>query len=192
MNSWIYRLCLVTQIALLSACIPHSQHPITPAHEHPVDTSLLGSWYWRQENETGFVHVGLDFRSKLLRVVMVDLDRSSELELSEFLGHTSTLGENLYLNLRWLRTKNEVDGYLFVKYRPEGESLAISLADTQVLEEAVKKGLLQGVVPDGGGHARAVRITESGEGLRRFLIENDGRLFPKAQWILRLPLPQEN
>ena len=176
---------------LLSACVPQAERPLTEPYEQPLDRSLLGSWFWRHGSETGFLHVGLDFRSGLLRLVMLDFNRDSELEVSEFVGHTSILGAHRYLNLKWLRPEDGITGYLFVQYRREHDALAISIADSRVFEEAVEGGVLQGVLKPKNKLFGSVRITAAATELQRFLMENDDRLFPEYQRVRRLPLPGE-
>jgi hypothetical protein len=59
---------------LMGACIPYSVNSLTDPDKEKMDSFLCGSWYWRDENEAGFVHIGLEENSGLLHVIMLDRD----------------------------------------------------------------------------------------------------------------------
>ena len=58
-------------LVLIAGCIPYSDTPLTDPHKEPMDTALYGTWFWRDGNETGYVHIGLDKESRLVRVIMI-------------------------------------------------------------------------------------------------------------------------
>ena len=54
-------------------------------------------------------------------------------------------GNTTRRDLKWIRPADEVPGYLFVKYTVEGESLAFSLIEFDIVENAIKNGSLKGL-----------------------------------------------
>ncbi len=167
------------------ACIPVSEHPLSPPDPDKIDASVFGTWFWKEKNETGFVHIGKDENTGLLKVIMIDRDDDAEMEVSEFSGHTSSIGENAYFNLKWVRPENENKGYLFVKYVVKADGLAISLPDQDVLEKAVATGIIKGTV-EREGFLSSVRISDEPEKIRKLFVEKDGELFRESNVLKRL------
>ena len=60
-------------------CVSDSKNPLTNPDKEQIDASILGTWAWEDEKESGFIHIGLDKRSKLLRLIMVDFDKDKAL-----------------------------------------------------------------------------------------------------------------
>lgn len=174
---------------LITGCVPLSDNPLTDRDKENMDSSLYGTWYWKAENESGYLHIGLDHGSKLLRIVMLDIDKQAELELSEFLGHTSVLGENKYLNLKEVSLANKAgSGYLFVKYDTQGDVVAISILGNNTVKKAIEEGKLKGHVIK-NKWSSSVRVTEDQEKLQRFILENDTELFRETNYLRRIELP---
>ena len=172
-------------------CIPYSDNPLTAPGAEKIDLSILGTWFWTNDKESGYIHIGLDRKSRLLRLLMLELERDGELEVSEFSGHTSSLGGNRYLNLKWLHpAQDDPSGYMFVKYGVNPDSLGIALMDCDVVETAIEKGSLRGKV-EKHGESLSVRITEGQEKLRKFILRNDKKLFPEMKYVKKLVLPNE-
>ena len=174
---------------LLPGCIPHTDNPITDPDKEQIDPLILGTWFWNEENESGYIHIGLDEKSKLLRVVMLDYDNNRELEVSEFSGYTSSLHGNNYLNLNWLRpVQDQISGYMLVKYTVTAEKLGIAMMDRGTAKTAVTGGLLQGTV-DEDDMLSPIHITAGQNELQEFILRNDKALFPEMKTIQRLNLP---
>ena len=191
------RCFLITFLCIfIGACIPYSDNPLTDPNSEKMDSVIYGTWFWKEEHESGYIHVGLDEESKLLRVVMLDIDAVGHLDISEFSGHTSVLGNNKYLNLKWIRPADEVPGYLFVKYTVEGESLAFSLIEFDIVENAIKDGSLKGSIDEdkGGSPFRVteVHVTEEQKKLQEFVVRNDKELFKEKTHLYRLTLPNKS
>ena len=94
------RYLIPLSIIFVLGCVPHSDNPLTPPGEEKLDSSVFGTWFWKNENESGYIHIGLDEKSKYLRLIMLELETDGELEVSEFSGHTSSLEGNTYFNLK--------------------------------------------------------------------------------------------
>ncbi len=167
-------------------CVVYSDHPITPEDKTAFDSLLFGTWFWNEKDEKGFLHFGIEEKSGLLHVMVVDLDKDGTQKVSEYLGHTSDLKGNKYLNLKQLRPDNKRKGYLFVKYRIKKNVLTISIIDNSTVEEAIKKGSLKGVVDD---EKSITRITEEQKKLQNFILKNDKKLFDEETSINRLSIP---
>jgi len=186
---WAARLALVCLFLWIPGCVPVSEHPLTDPSSGEKDPGLMGDWFHREGTEVIFLHVGFVKEPGLLRLVMIEYERQGVLKDSEWAGHVSRLDTNRYLNLRPVRPEPDTPGYLIVKYRIEGDRLCISLACEKAFEDAIHAGHLRGAVKK-EKLSSTVRITEKPEGLRRFVRENDRRLFPEEACLSRLTLPE--
>jgi len=184
-------LAIVVMVIFLGGCIPFSDNPLTDPNCEKIDTAIVGTWFWNEENDSGFVHIGLNKKSKLLQVIMIEHDKDGTIDVSEFNGHTSTLGINKYLNLKWVRPSDEPKGYLLIKYSTDGESLVISLLNAKVIENAIKEGALKGTVGK-EKYAYSLSITEEQKKLQQFVLKHDKELFQEKSNLNRLNLPQPN
>jgi len=79
----------------LGGCVPYSDNPLTDPNKEKIDRAILGTWFWNEESDSGFVHIGLNKESKLLQVIMIEHDKDGTIDVSEFNGHTSSLGNNV-------------------------------------------------------------------------------------------------
>ena len=181
-------LLIILSLIFTLGCVATSENPLTSPGKEKMDSSILGTWFWQDENESGYIHIGLDRESRLLRIMMLDFDRNGELEVSEFSGHTSSLEGNSYLNIEWVRPADEINGYMFLRYKVTEEKLGISLMDVDVVEEAIKAGSLKGVLKSRDGSS-CVRITEGQKKLQQFVLRNDEQLFNEMKYLHRLKLP---
>jgi len=184
--------CLIPLSLILAlGCVPHSDNPLTAPGTEKIDSSILGTWFWKNDVESGYIHIGLDQKLESLRVLMLEIERDGELQVSEFSGHTSSLAGNKYLNLKWVRPLHEeIKGYMFVKYVVSPDSLGIALMDGDVVERAIEKGSLKGKV-EKHGQSLSVRITEGQERLRKFILRKDKELFPEMKYVKKLELPNK-
>lgn len=182
-------LLIILSLIFLLGCVPYSENPLTDFNEKDIDSLLLGTWFWNEPNESGYIHIGPNEKSKLLRVMMVDFDRDMELEVSEFSGHTSSVGGNKYLNLKRVRpAEDEISGYMFVKYAVSPDSLGIAFIDTGVVTKAIKAGTLRGEI-NKKDLTSSIRITAEQKKLREFIIQKDKELFPEIKSLPKLNLP---
>lgn len=181
------RYLLATLIIILAqGCVPHSDKPLTDPDT--IDPSIIGTWFWKDDNESGYLHIGLDKQLKLLRVIMLDFDSRDELEDSEYTGHTSSLGGNSYINLKWVRPdQDEITGYMLIKYTVSEDSLGIAFMDKDIAEKAVMDGSLKGSVKD--EMFAPVHITEGQKQLQQFILQNDKELFTDMKYLQKLNLP---
>ena len=185
------KLLILSFILLMQGCIPQSVNPLTEPERDKLDTTLLGTWYWHDDNEAGYIHIGLDKKTGLLRLVMADTGSDGVLDVSEFVGHTSKLMGGKYLNIRYDYPKDDViAGYLLVKYIVLPHSLGIALMDREAAESAIETGELQGEVRRGG--PELIRITATPEALGKFVIHHNRELFPELKYLSRLELPKKN
>jgi len=184
-------LAILFMVIFLGGCVPYSDNPLTEPNCEKIDAAILGTWFWNEESDSGFIHIGLNKESKLLQVIMVEHDKDGTIDVSEFTGHTSSLGNNKYLNLKWVRPADEPKGYLLIKYSTEGESLAIFLLNAKVIENAIKEGSLKGTVGK-EKYAYSLSITEEQKKLQQFVLKHDKELFQEKSNLNRLNLPQPN
>jgi hypothetical protein len=182
-------LALLVLAILLGGCIAYSDNPLTDPNSERIDPPILGTWFWNEKSDSGFVHIGLNKESKQLQVIMIEHDKDGTIDVSEFKGHTSSLGNNKYLNLKWVRPGDEPNGYLLIKYSTKGASLTTSLLDVEVIKNAVKEGKLKGTVGK-EKYAPSISITEEQKKLQEFVLKHDKELFPEKSSLKRLNLPK--
>ena len=183
---------LGTLLVLLwaSSCVPYSDNPLTAPGVQDIDKSICGTWFWRDGDEQGYVHIGLDDESKLLRIVMLELGKGGQLDLSEYSAHTSLLGNNRYLNLKPLRAAGSDNGYIFVKYATSAEFLDISLMDINFVEKAVRDGLIKGALSEKAMYSSA-HITDTSRNLQSFFLKYDRDMFKEKKRLHKLNLPEQ-
>jgi hypothetical protein len=183
------RYFLITLLAVwVLGCIPDSDHPLTAPGKEPADPAILGTWFWKDKNETGYIHIGLDEKSRRLTLTMVDFDEDGAMETSVYSGHTSFLEENKYLNLKWAHPpQDELTGYIFVKYAVGADALGIALMDSEAVEKAIKDGALEGRLKKDKWFF-SVHITEGQKMLQSFVRKHDKRLFPEMKYMKKLTL----
>ena len=182
--------CLSTLFAAIlfstvAACVPFSDNPLTPPDPGKLDGAVFGTWCWKDKNETGFVHIGTDDKSGLLKVIMIEQDNDGELEISEFSGHTSAVGENRYFNLKWVRPESENKGYMFVKYELENDNIVISLLKEDGIEKAIEENILKGEIVR-EKFVSNVHITDEPEKIGKFFQEKGESLFEEGVALKRL------
>ena len=181
-------LLTILLLVLATACVPYSTHPLTPPDKVGLDQSIFGTWFWNEERESGYIHIGRDEKSGLLRVMMLSFDSGMELDVSEFSGHTSSLNGNQYLNLQWVDPPDEGSGYMFVKYTATADKLGISFMDSDPITAAIEQGVLQGEIKR-QRWATSVQVTAAPTELKQFVQNNEKELFPEMKYLPRLNLP---
>jgi hypothetical protein len=184
-----YLLVTIILVSLLG-CVPYSDNPLTDPGEQDIDSSIFGTWFWKEKDENGYIHIGIDEKSKLLRLVMLDFYKDGELEASEFSGHTSSLEKNRYLNLKEVSHEDEPAGYIFVKYSVNDEKLCISLIETDAVKKAITNGSLNGEVKK-EQWSSSIHITEEKKKLQQFILQNDKALFPETKCLRKLKTPDD-
>ncbi len=174
--------------ALLVGCIPYSLHPLTDPGAESLDPALIGSWYWSESGGHGYIHIGREEDGAGLRLVMLSIDNDGELELSQFSGHSSLLGERRYLNLKWQPPDPEDPDYLTVNYVIADGRLGIALMDNDPVIAAIGSGRLAGSVTKEGWFT-SVRVRAESEDWRRFVGAEHESLFPEVKFLDRLQPP---
>jgi hypothetical protein len=175
-------------ILLLTGCGVYSQHPITPFDKTQIDSKLFGSWFWLEKNESGYIHIGMDDKSERLKILMVGVNKDGEINIMEFEGHSSQVGENHYLNLKQIQPKAERnDNYMIIKYSITSNELKIGLMDDTVVAEAIKAKGLKGKV-EGKKYILNVYITEKEEVLQKFFLDHDSIIFHEMKALEKVDL----
>ena len=184
----VARLLLLALPALAAACVPDSRHPLTSFDSGSIDADLYGSWYWNDDQESGYLHFGREPESGKLLLLMVELNRDGELGITEMQGHTSRLGDNRYLNLKFIPSQDGIDGYLLIKYEITPKGLGIAFMDPGVVERGIAAGEVAGRAEQSGEFA-AIKLTASPQGLQQYIRDNDKALFADVKFLSRLQLP---
>ena len=173
----------------LSGCIPYADHTLTEPDKKQIDPSVLGTWFWKDKDESGYIHIGLDKETKLIRLIMIEMKKDGRLKSTELTGHTSSLAGNTYLNLKWKHPEDSKStGYMFMKYSVTSDGLGLGFMNGEVVEKVIEAGALKGKV-EKGKWLSSVYITQGGKKLQKFILKNDKTLFPEMKYLPRLKLP---
>lgn len=187
MGRWICLGVMMIGLVLTAGCLPYADHPLTPPGAQEIDARVLGTWYWNESEENGFVHIGQHKKNGLLQILMVEMDADGEIEVMEFSGHTSQIDDLLILNLQWVQPE-EAPGYFFVRYLPRVDALGIAIMAENPLEKAISDGTLVGeIIKKKWGDE--VHITADAATLRKFVVQNRASLFEEVKFLPRLSLP---
>lgn len=86
-SRWRISVCIAIVAAFFSGCVPSADQPLTDPGITAIDEALLGTWFWNEDAENGFVHIGTNSEGNRLRRLMVTRYRDGELDVAEFVGH---------------------------------------------------------------------------------------------------------
>jgi hypothetical protein len=184
------RLFLVILVLLSTSCIPYSDSPLSDQSKEVLDASIIGTWFWNEESDQGYVHIGKDTDDKTLLITMVEFKNDGRVVTTEFRGFTSKLSSQHFLNLAWTRPKESETGYFFMKYGISGGTLECSFPDLGFLADAVKSGALKGKILSPGELMPSIRIHADQTELRNFFLKNDAALFTNSSQLKKLALPK--
>jgi hypothetical protein len=178
-------------ILLLTGCVPYADTPLTDPGEQELDTAIMGTWYWKEAGNRGYLHIGREEDSGLLRCFLMDFDDDGELDLSAYEGHTSQLGGKRYLNVRVVGDNGKAaGGYLLVRYDVRPDALGLHVMESEPVKKAITAGTLEGVEKkQEGDWVGTLHITADREKLQAFVLENDAVLFSELKYMPRLNLP---
>ena len=185
----LYMLLQLMLVITMSACVPDSKNPLTAFDRDVMDASVYGTWFWKDELETGYLHFGRERESGLLQLMMVDLDNSGRINVTQMRGHTSQFGGNRYLNLKFVPPDEDIGEYILMKYEITEKGLGLAFMDPSVIEKAIEDNVLAGRV-EREGHVSSVHLTDTSNKLQQFVRKNDQALFPEMKFLPRLVLPQ--
>lgn len=173
-------------VLFTTGCITHFEHALSAPGQQELDMSVCGTWFMHKDKESVFIHIGKEYKTGLLTVVMVEYDSQDEIEISQWSGHTSRFDKADFLNLKEVVPKEKADeGYLFVKYQVINNYLHIYLMDDTIVEDAVKNGTLKGQMIKDKWSSSAY-VTQDQNKLQQFILANSDRLFKESEAFPRL------
>jgi hypothetical protein len=70
--------------SLTLGCVPFSDNSLSLPSDGKWDSRLHGTWHWRNANETIYMHFGLDEKSSLIRVMIIEFDKDGDLNHSVY------------------------------------------------------------------------------------------------------------
>lgn len=179
------RLILIV-IVLLSGCNLYSDNPLSDPTQETNDSPIIGTWFWNDESDSGFVHIGKDVDRKALIITMVEFKNDGRIETSEFKGHTSKLSSHRFLNLKWTRPQELDKGYFFIEYKVTDDILECSLLDAKIFEKAITTGSLDGEVLSPNGIMPTILIHAGQNELRQYIIQNEKVLIKDSIKLKRI------
>ena len=169
----------------MAACVPDSKNPLTAFDKDAMDVSVYGTWSWKDDEESGYLHFGQEPESGMLQLMMVELNSNGRINVTQMRGHTSQLGDSRYLNLKFVPADDDLREYIIMKYEISEKGLGVSFMDPSVIEKAIADNALAGRVEQ-KGHASSVHLLETSKQLQQFVRENDQTLFPEMKFLPRL------
>ncbi len=177
-------IAVLIAVMVLGGCVIESKNPLTKIGSKKLDNSIVGTWYWNQPNETGYIHIGLD-SEKRYKIVMVEINGSGGIKTRGFLAHSSALKTGNYLNVV-SQEKNSSKAFLFIRYEVSKEGLNLFLPDSSVFEKAVESKMLKAEFIKGKN--KGLVLLDSSKNLADFVVENDALLFPEGNLLRRIKL----
>ncbi len=177
-------IAVLIAVMVLGGCVIESKKPLTEIGSEKLDNSIIGTWYWNQPNETGYIHIGLD-SEKRFKIVMVEINGSGDIKTRDFLAHSSALKTGKYLNVV-SQGNNSSKAFLFIRYEVSKEGLNLFLPDSSVFEKAVESKMLKAEFIKGKN--KGLVLLDSSKNLADFVVENDALLFPEGNLLRRIKL----
>lgn len=176
--------------AVLAGCKVDAVEPIVPLASAQADPALYGVWRFREKDDLTYVHIGSAFalgearEGQPMRVVIVDHQRNG-VTVEDYLAYGTRIGRDRYLSVAQ-EQNGKREGYLFVRYRVEGNAVRFATVDGKALAAAIRAGRVQGTV-QGEGLATDATITAGSPAIATFLADDGGKLFNPPVVLRRLP-----
>ena len=167
----------------LPACVT-SEHALVEPQKCKFDERLVGVWKEVGEDKVTYAFIGrprnLDDRPDgLMMIQTVEFHTESELEAADkpMFFFSVKAGANNYLQLPNLKddkvlkwTPNNIQGHQFMRVEIFDDRLILQFMDKNAVIKLIEDGKLKGTVKKTKGIlSPEVRITESPEGLSKFL-----------------------
>ena len=183
----------------LASCI-QSDNPISPLDGSQPDAKLYGVWMakdWtvKDSDDLNYYCVskypkGQDVPEGLMRVVCFGV-QNGKVNADDSPAYVARIGEVSYLQLIntsddgcYQHGKSKVSRYTFLKYRVDGNTCEVSGCDEDFVEDQIKQKHIQGE-----SNNLSMWLTDSTENLRKWLVENDAKIFKAPEMVLtRMPM----
>jgi hypothetical protein len=175
----------------LTGCNLFSDNPLSDPNQDAIDSSIIGTWSWHDEDDSGFVHIGTDPARKAFLITMIEFKKDGGVGTTEFKGHTTKLSSHRYLNLKWTNPKEMDKGYFFVEYKVDADILECSLLDGSAFEKAIRDGSLKGEVLNPNGIMPTILLHADQNRLRQYITQNASSLVKNSAKLSKV-LPSNN
>jgi|GEM_PF-5846042 len=185
---------VLLSLVLFAGCID-SENPITPARPGSLDPRLLGTWYWKDKDDAGFLHIGKSDTPEYITIIVIEDRKDGLLSMDQYRAHGSRIGSATYLNIHQSGSKKEKTKYIFVKYRIDKDMLLYSFADHRVKEHDIRATTIKGVLTNNHeviAADNAAVMTAGSEEIVRYLKKHDKRVFREFRGIVRAMLPDRS
>lgn len=185
----MHRLLLIG-VLLLSGCNLFSDNPLSDPAQDAIDSSIIGTWFWNEESDSGYIHIGTDADQKAHLLTMVEFKNDGRIETTEFKGHSTKLSSHRFLNLKWTSPKENDKGYFFMEYTAGPDFLECSFLDAKTFEKAITSGSLKGEVLS-PGIMPTVMIHAGQNELRQFIMQNEKSLIADTVKLKKISLTRD-
>ncbi len=181
---------LVATAAVLAGCKVDAVEPIVATASAQADPALYGVWRFREKDELTYVHIGpastlgAAKEGQPMRIVMVD-HKPNGMSVEEYLAYGAHVGRARYLSVAQ-EENGKREGYLFVRYRVEGDAVRFATVNDKALAQAIRAGRIEGTVRGEGLGAEAT-ITAGSPAIAAFLATSGSALFNAPVMLRRVP-----
>ncbi len=181
---------LVATAAVLAGCKVDSVEPIVATASAQADPALYGVWRFREKDELTYVHIGPASTlgaakdGQPMRIVIVD-HKPNGVSVEDYLAYGARVGRDRFLSVAQ-EQNGKREGYLFVRYRVEGDVVRFATVDDKALAQAIRAGHVEGTVRGEGLGAEAT-INAGSPAVAAFLATAGSGLFNAPVVLRRVP-----
>jgi hypothetical protein len=181
------RLAAVCALAVMvGACLPDFEHPLPAAKNLRVDKALLGTWYFKSENELQSYIVKPEKDGRMaITICKHDPNRPEEPNCAPFgTMYASVIGKDKFANIK--SADPNAKTYLIMKYEVMDSNLVLTMFGTRKIQAMVEKGILKGKIKGDD-----VTVSSSGEEMESAIKQYGAEVFmdPNAKIVLSRKRP---
>jgi hypothetical protein len=167
-------------VFMLSSCVPAEfDKPLSDQRDAVLDRDLIGTWHEKKDDVDCYLIIGASDEARQMDLICAGNEKGKGAEIMVFTAFPTYSKKNKYLNIRRAiqifpenfgpdKVKYS-DKYYIAKYEISQNKLRLWYADGCAVDEAIKKGELQGKIKDQNG-----TLTDSPENILNFL-DNVGK-----------------
>ncbi|MBM4055503.1 MAG: hypothetical protein FJ264_12745 [Planctomycetes bacterium] len=174
-----YILFLLAAVCILSSCTPAEfDKPLSDGKDAVIDRDLIGMWKGEKDDVDCYLVFGASDETKQMDLICVGNEKGKGADAMTFTAFPTYSKKNRYLNIRkavQISPENFGDNkikysdtYHIAKYEIHRNNLKLWYLDDDAVNEAIKKGMLQGTLNGQKG-----TLADSTENILKFLDNTD-------------------